>query len=675
MKKLLLFALCLFFLRTENFAGTTLLVHPVTGAVEDPVSFSNKFIQDNNVITSDTDFDIEISNNSPSLSLFDENAAADTKLWRIVNDDGTLAIRLRDDADTTGTNVLSFARSGTTPGTITAGSDLAISGDATLTDASPTLSLIDSTAAADAKNWRWFNDEGTLKLQTRDDANTTGGSAVTFARSGTTPGAITITPAVTVNSSITSDGFIVSAGNSFSVASASKLASATDGYWTMTNNAGTGFTGLRFGGTTSSFPAIKRNGTRIDFRLADDSNDAPISALSLQTPAVTGGSGATSVLTLKSTSGTGTTSRIDFGVGTNGGTVPLSLANSGAITAGVTGVTNTLTGNYSFTDANPSFTFTATTNSRTITINPGAESIDSSSNLQLQRSSASRVIIGLSSDSRLSIGQSSGTSLGKITVASTDNVVPIGLKAASGQTANMFEASSNAGSGGDLFKVSVIGKTTIGDTTDSTSTSTGGLILSGGLGVAKAGFFGGAVSVSQTNSVPLALARPASSLTVATSCTNLDGSLHYGMNSSEEFAIAASSNLGASPWVTINSSSAIFAGSTTATSMNFTGYLTASAVSTLTVASGVITPTGTRHRIDTEGAAATDDVDTITAPPDGTILILSTVSDARDIVLKHGTGNMQLNGSADQTLNSNDDRIMLISNGSSLFQLAPISDN
>jgi hypothetical protein len=35
---------------------------------------------------------------------------------------------------------------------------------------------------------------------------------------------------------------------------------------------------LQFGGTTSSFPAIKRNGTAIDFRLADDSGFCNISA-------------------------------------------------------------------------------------------------------------------------------------------------------------------------------------------------------------------------------------------------------------------------------------------------------------------------------------------------------------------------------------------------------------
>ena len=35
---------------------------------------------------------------------------------------------------------------------------------------------------------------------------------------------------------------------------------------------------VSFGGSTTSFPAIKRTGTTAGFRLADDSGDAPISA-------------------------------------------------------------------------------------------------------------------------------------------------------------------------------------------------------------------------------------------------------------------------------------------------------------------------------------------------------------------------------------------------------------
>lgn len=56
----------------------------------------------------------------------------------------------------------------------------------------------------------------------------------------------------------------------------SVIQTPSDGVLELTNNAGTDFTRLQFGGTTSSFPSIKRNATALNFRLADDSADAPI---------------------------------------------------------------------------------------------------------------------------------------------------------------------------------------------------------------------------------------------------------------------------------------------------------------------------------------------------------------------------------------------------------------
>jgi len=47
--------------------------------------------------------------------------------------------------------------------------------------------------------------------------------------------------------------------------------SPSDGVIRLSNNLGTDFGRLQFGGVTSSFPAIKRNATALDFRLADDS--------------------------------------------------------------------------------------------------------------------------------------------------------------------------------------------------------------------------------------------------------------------------------------------------------------------------------------------------------------------------------------------------------------------
>lgn len=70
----------------------------------------------------------------------------------------------------------------------------------------------------------------------------------------------------------------VRAGSSFYFASSSIIRAPADGQISLTNAAGNDFSRLQFGGTTSSFPALKRNGTIIEARLADDSNRANLAA-------------------------------------------------------------------------------------------------------------------------------------------------------------------------------------------------------------------------------------------------------------------------------------------------------------------------------------------------------------------------------------------------------------
>lgn len=57
-----------------------------------------------------------------------------------------------------------------------------------------------------------------------------------------------------------------------------RLASPADGVLTMWNAAAGDFSRLQFGGTTASFPALKRSATMLQVRLADDTDDAPLSA-------------------------------------------------------------------------------------------------------------------------------------------------------------------------------------------------------------------------------------------------------------------------------------------------------------------------------------------------------------------------------------------------------------
>lgn len=78
----------------------------------------------------------------------------------------------------------------------------------------------------------------------------------------------------------------------------------------------------------------------------------------------------------------------------------------------------------------------------------------------------------------------------------------------------------------------------------------------------------------------------------------------------------------------------------------------------LIIAAGVVTVTASAHQIDTEAAAATDDLDTINGFALGRLLMLRLTNSARKVVLKNGTGNLKLNG--DITLNHADDRVLLI---------------
>jgi len=77
------------------------------------------------------------------------------------------------------------------------------------------------------------------------------------------------------------------------------------------------------------------------------------------------------------------------------------------------------------------------------------------------------------------------------------------------------------------------------------------------------------------------------------------------------------------------------------TPINDSGSIEFTDATELTIASGVITVTQNYHKVDTQGDAASDDLDTITAGTNvaaGFILHLRVESDARTVVIKNGTG-------------------------------------
>jgi len=91
---------------------------------------------------------------------------------------------------------------------------------------------------------------------------------------------------------------------------------------------------------------------------------------------------------------------------------------------------------------------------------------------------------------------------------------------------------------------------------------------------------------------------------------------------------------------------------------------------TATIATGAITvPAGHKSIIvDTEGAAASDDLDTISGTSAGDVIVFRAANDARTVVFKDGTGNLKLSG--DFSLDNADDTITLVSDGTNLRQVS-----
>ena len=81
----------------------------------------------------------------------------------------------------------------------------------------------------------------------------------------------------------------------------------------------------------------------------------------------------------------------------------------------------------------------------------------------------------------------------------------------------------------------------------------------------------------------------------------------------------------------------------------------------LTIAAGIIAVTnvGSSYSIDTEGASASDDLDTINGGADGDILYLRNTNDARNVVLKHATGNIWNPNLTNTTLDVTTDLVCL----------------
>lgn len=96
------------------------------------------------------------------------------------------------------------------------------------------------------------------------------------------------------------------------------------------------------------------------------------------------------------------------------------------------------------------------------------------------------------------------------------------------------------------------------------------------------------------------------------------------------------------------------------------GHLRLAASTELTIASGAVTANANFYRVDTEGDAASDDLDTITVGSevaDGFLLFLRAENAARTVVIKHNTGNILCVGNNDISLDDSHDWVLLIYDG------------
>lgn len=98
------------------------------------------------------------------------------------------------------------------------------------------------------------------------------GAAYSALMNLSTAGILTVA-STTIGNSIAANGNIQVAGgaNKFAWGSSSMLTAPTDGTVLFQNSAATGFTALNLGGTTSSFPSLRVNGTVLQAKLADNS--------------------------------------------------------------------------------------------------------------------------------------------------------------------------------------------------------------------------------------------------------------------------------------------------------------------------------------------------------------------------------------------------------------------
>jgi hypothetical protein len=112
----------------------------------------------------------------------------------------------------------------------------------------------------------------------------------------------------------TRQGLVFQYYSATSSSHSANLQATGDGVLRLTNNGNTDFNRLQFGGTTSSFPALKRSGATLQVRLADDSafGDLSCGALTLNGNLDASTRDIVTDTTTGTKIGTGTTQKLGF---------------------------------------------------------------------------------------------------------------------------------------------------------------------------------------------------------------------------------------------------------------------------------------------------------------------------------------------------------------------------
>lgn len=144
-----------------------------------------------------------------------------------------------------------------------------------------------------------------------------------------TSGRISSSASFTIGTTLTAPGFSNTNTSYYEWTGRSRLYSSADGNITLSNAAASGFTSLLFGGTTSSFPALKRSSALLQARLADDSGYADFQTSGLL---IAGTSRYINFGTTVGTSG--------YGFRDNGGTMEFKNSAGSWTAFGAGGITN-----------------------------------------------------------------------------------------------------------------------------------------------------------------------------------------------------------------------------------------------------------------------------------------------------------------------------------------------